>query len=127
MPKCISLTHYNLAMHCASASGRLHLDREIVLKQSGLGFDASIAQMFYALVFGGTIIKGDSQGDPTEIAEVMRRQKVTISLIMIFRNVRPPGLRLGNPFKLPFVACIYVRRRGFHHEPRAQVPKAGPP
>ena len=82
-PKGIPLTHYNLAMHCASIGERLKLDHEVILQQSGQGFDASIAQVFYALVFGGTIIVGTNRGDPSELAEQMRVEKVTVSLIMI--------------------------------------------
>ncbi|KAI0973103.1 hypothetical protein F4678DRAFT_478311 [Xylaria arbuscula] len=82
-PKGIPLTHYNLAMHCASVGERLNFDREVVLQQSGQSFDASVAQIFYALVFGGTIIVGTNRGDPSELAEQMRVEKVTVSLIMI--------------------------------------------
>ncbi|KAI2643458.1 hypothetical protein GGS21DRAFT_485978 [Xylaria nigripes] len=82
-PKGIVLSHQNLATNCAAMGERLSLDRDVILQQSGLGFDASIAQIFYALVFGGTIIMGNNRGDPAELAELIEREKVTITLIMI--------------------------------------------
>lgn len=82
-PKGIVLTHRNLSSHFASMGSRLGLDREVVLQQSALGFDASLAQMFYALVFGGTVIMGSNRGDPAELAALIEREKVTVTLCMI--------------------------------------------
>jgi len=61
----------------------LGIDRDVILQQNVSGFDASIAQIFYALVFGGTIIMGDSRQDPTELASIMEREKVTVTLFII--------------------------------------------
>ena len=83
-PKGIMLTHANLSIHFASISDALGLtDRDVVLQQSALGFDASLAQMFMALTNGGTLIHGSNRGDPVDLAALMEREGVTLTLIMI--------------------------------------------
>ncbi|KAH8199740.1 hypothetical protein TruAng_006085 [Truncatella angustata] len=82
-PKGITVTNYNLSIQCTSVGERLGLKRDVILQQSALGFDASVAQIFYALVFGGTIIMGDNRGDPMELASLIEREKVTVTLIMV--------------------------------------------
>ncbi|KAJ5613799.1 hypothetical protein N7528_007453 [Penicillium herquei] len=82
-PKGITVSHYNLAIQCTSIGERLGIDRDVILQQSALGFDASIAQIFYALVFGGTIIMGDNRQDPTELASIIEKEKVTATLFII--------------------------------------------
>jgi pseurotin A synthetase (hybrid polyketide synthase/nonribosomal peptide synthetase) len=82
-PKGINVSHYNLATQCTSIGERLGLGREVFLQQSALGFDASIAQIFYTLVFGGTIIMADNRMDPTELASIIEREQVTVTLFII--------------------------------------------
>ena len=82
-PKGITVTHHNLSIQCTSIGERLGLDRDVFLQQSALGFDASVAQIFYTLVFGGTIIMGDNRGDPMELAALIERENVTVTLCMI--------------------------------------------
>ncbi|PKY00558.1 hypothetical protein P168DRAFT_260046 [Aspergillus campestris IBT 28561] len=83
-PKGIMLTHANLSIHFASISDALSLtDRDVVLQQSALGFDASLAQMFMALTNGGTLIHGSNRGDPIELAALIEREEVTLTLIMV--------------------------------------------
>ncbi|KAF1980469.1 hypothetical protein BU23DRAFT_562810 [Bimuria novae-zelandiae CBS 107.79] len=82
-PKGITASHYNLAIQCTSIGERLGIDRDVILQQSALGFDAAIAQIFYALVFGGTIIMGDNRQDPMELASIIEKEKVTVTLFII--------------------------------------------
>jgi amino acid adenylation domain-containing protein/thioester reductase-like protein len=83
-PKGIMLTHANLSLQFASISSALDLtDRDVVLQQSALGFDASLSQMFMALTNGGTLIHGSNRGDPVDLAALIEREGVTLTLIMI--------------------------------------------
>ena len=82
-PKGIILTNLNLSSNVAAVTQNLNLGREVFLQQSGLGFDASIAQIFYTLANGGTLIIGDNRGDPAELSALMLREKVTATLFII--------------------------------------------
>ncbi|PLB37634.1 PKS-NRPS hybrid synthetase psoA [Aspergillus candidus] len=83
-PKGIMLTHANLSIHFASISNALGLtDRDVILQQSALGFDASLAQMFMALTNGGTLIHGSNRGDPVDLAALIEKEGVTLTLIMV--------------------------------------------
>lgn len=82
-PKGIQLTNFNMATQNASLTQRLGLGRDVVLQQSGLGFDASICQIFMCLCNGGTLVMGDNRGDPADLAALMEREKVTVTLIMV--------------------------------------------
>jgi amino acid adenylation domain-containing protein len=82
-PKGITVSHYNLAIQCTSIGERLGIYRDVILQQSALGFDAAIAQIFYALVFGGTIIMADNRQDPTDLASIIERECVTVTLFII--------------------------------------------
>ncbi|GAB1212633.1 hypothetical protein ATERTT37_001777 [Aspergillus terreus] len=83
-PKGIMLTHANLSLQFASINSALDLtDRDVVLQQSALGFDASLSQMFMALTNGGTLIHGSNRGDPVDLAALIEREGVTLTLIMI--------------------------------------------
>jgi pseurotin A synthetase (hybrid polyketide synthase/nonribosomal peptide synthetase) len=77
------VSHYNLAIQCTSIGERLGIYRDVILQQSALGFDAAIAQIFYALVFGGTIIMADNRQDPTDLASIIERECVTVTLFII--------------------------------------------
>ncbi|KAL2830329.1 hypothetical protein BDW59DRAFT_158657 [Aspergillus cavernicola] len=83
-PKGIMLTHTNLSLHFASISSALELtDRDVILQQSALGFDASLSQIFMALTNGGTLIHGSNRGDPVDLAALIEREGVTLTLIMV--------------------------------------------
>ena len=79
-PKGILLTNSNYVTHVAAASKRMKLGKEVVLQQSALGFDASLAQIFYALANGGTIIMANNRGDPADITKLMLKEQVTFTL-----------------------------------------------
>ncbi|KAJ1326017.1 hybrid polyketide synthase [Microdochium nivale] len=83
-PKGIALTNRNMALQNASITSRLSIGREIVLQQSGLGFDASLCQIFMCLCNGGTLVMGDNRNmDPAELTALMERESVTVTLCMI--------------------------------------------
>ncbi|KAL9629344.1 MAG: hypothetical protein Q9164_006922 [Protoblastenia rupestris] len=56
------------------------LGKEVVLQQSALGFDASLAQIFYGLANGGTLIMASNRGDPNDLTKLMLKEKVTFTL-----------------------------------------------
>jgi non-ribosomal peptide synthetase component F len=61
-------------INCLAAKSRfLSLGREVVLQQSSLGFDMSIAQIFNSIVNGGPLVIAPRciRGDPLEIAKLM--------------------------------------------------------
>lgn len=82
-PKGIVLTNLNCSVHFASMAERMGFDHDVILQQSALGFDASIGQIFYALSTGGTIIMSSNRGDPLELAALIEKEKVSVTLIMI--------------------------------------------
>ena len=79
-PKGITLTHSNFSTHISAATHSMQLDKETVLQQSALGFDASLAQIFYALANGGTLVMASNRGDMSDLAALMLREKVTFTL-----------------------------------------------
>ena len=81
-PKGIPLTNANIRTTILAASERVPLGREVVLQQSGQGFDAAIFQIFIALANGGTLIMGDNRDDPAELAGLMAREGVTCSVVI---------------------------------------------
>ncbi|ORY71799.1 putative hybrid NRPS/PKS enzyme [Pseudomassariella vexata] len=82
-PKGIPLTNANIRTTILGASERLQLSREVVLQQSGQGFDAAIFQIFIALVNGGTLIMGDNRNHPAELAALMEREGITCSVFIV--------------------------------------------
>ena len=80
-PKGIKLTHGNFAAHVAAATTRMGLGREVILQQSALGYDASLAQIFYALANGGSLVISSNRAEIDELASVMRRESVTFTLM----------------------------------------------
>ena len=81
--KGIPLTNANIMTTILDSSGRLSLGREVVLQQSGQGFDAAIYQIFIALANGGTLIMGDNRDHPAELAALMVREGVTCSVFIV--------------------------------------------
>ncbi|OAQ62682.1 hybrid NRPS/PKS enzyme [Pochonia chlamydosporia 170] len=82
-PKGIPLTNGNIRTTILGVSKRVPLGREVVLQQSGQGFDAAIFQIFIALAHGGTVIMGDNRADPAELAALMAREGVTCSVFIV--------------------------------------------
>lgn len=82
-PKGIALSNINMAVQNASVVQRLNIGREVVLQQSGLGFDASLCQIFMCLCNGGKLIIGDNRGDPAELASLVEQEKVTFTICMM--------------------------------------------
>ncbi|KXJ85216.1 hypothetical protein Micbo1qcDRAFT_210158 [Microdochium bolleyi] len=83
-PKGIALTNANMAAQNASVTQHLSIGREVVLQQSGLGFDASLCQIFMCLCNGGTLVMGDNRNqDPAELAALVAREGVTFTICMM--------------------------------------------
>jgi amino acid adenylation domain-containing protein len=82
MPKGILLSQAGFINYLAAKRKFLSLGREVVLQQSSLGFDMSIAQIFNALAHGGTLVIAPRRirGDPGEIAKLMLAEKVTFTI-----------------------------------------------
>ena len=81
-PKGILCSHAGFINYLASKTAKLGLGKEVVLQQSSLGFDMSIAQMFIALGNGGTLVMvpQSARGDPVEITKLMLKEKVTFTI-----------------------------------------------
>ncbi|KAK1979519.1 putative hybrid NRPS/PKS enzyme [Colletotrichum cereale] len=82
-PKGIPLTNANIRTPILGASEKMSLSREVVLQQSGQGFDAAVFQIFIALANGGTLIMADNRIDPAELAALMSRESVTCSVFIV--------------------------------------------
>ncbi|KAF8846563.1 hypothetical protein BDZ45DRAFT_755927 [Acephala macrosclerotiorum] len=78
-PKGVQLTNANYVAHIAAASRSMGLGKETVLQQSSVGFDLSLAQIFYGLANGGTVVVATNRGDPADLTALMLREKVTFS------------------------------------------------
>ncbi|RGP81853.1 polyketide synthase [Fusarium longipes] len=81
-PKGIRLLSRGIINYLATKRSKLSLGREIVLQQSALGFDMSLAQAFIALTLGGTLViaPAESRGDPHALGKLMVEQGVTYTL-----------------------------------------------
>ncbi|KAK0725838.1 putative Nonribosomal peptide synthetase 14 [Lasiosphaeris hirsuta] len=82
-PKGIPLTHANACTVMAATTVRLGLGREVVLQQSGQGFDAAVWQLFAALAYGGCVIMADNHGDAVDLAKRMADERVTVALLIV--------------------------------------------
>lgn len=80
-PKGVVITHGNMATHVAAARERMGLERETVLAQSALGYDASLAQTFYALASGGTLVVSSNRHEMSKLAALMRDTSVSLTLM----------------------------------------------
>ncbi|KAL6691279.1 hybrid PKS-NRPS protein [Trichoderma pleuroticola] len=79
IPKGVMLSHSNLIYHIAGVYKKYGLEKEIVLKQSSLGFDLSLAQICQAFFSGGTLVIAlkETRRDPVQIAKLMLEEKIT--------------------------------------------------
>ncbi|KAL4745664.1 hypothetical protein BDW72DRAFT_198425 [Aspergillus terricola var. indicus] len=82
-PKGIPLTNANIQTPILGVTERVPLAREVVLQQSGQGFDAAVFQIFIALANGGTLIMADNRDDPANIAALMARESVTCTTLIV--------------------------------------------
>ncbi|KAL4994078.1 hypothetical protein BDV10DRAFT_189351 [Aspergillus recurvatus] len=82
-PKGIPLTNANIRTPILGVSERVPLGREVVLQQSGQGFDAAVFQIFIALANGGTLVMADNRTDPANLAELMARESVTCTTLIV--------------------------------------------
>ncbi|KAK1966752.1 putative hybrid NRPS/PKS enzyme [Colletotrichum sublineola] len=82
-PKGIPLTNANIRTPILGASEKISLGQEVVLQQSGQGFDAAVFQIFIALANGGTLVMADNRIDPAELAALMSRERVTCSVFIV--------------------------------------------
>ncbi|KAI3576482.1 putative hybrid PKS-NRPS enzyme [Fusarium oxysporum f. sp. albedinis] len=81
-PKGIRLSSRGIINYVATKSLKLSLRREVVLQQSALAFDMSLAQAFMALALGGTLVIApcESRGDPIALSKLMTDERVTFTL-----------------------------------------------
>lgn len=81
-PKGILLSHAGFINYLASKTAKLGLGKEVVLQQSSLGFDMSIAQIFIALGKGGTLVMvpQSARGDPIEITALILKENLTFTI-----------------------------------------------
>lgn len=81
-PKGVMLKHSNFLTHVLAASKEmdLRIGREVVLQQSAFGYDASLAQIFYALANGGSLVMTSNRGDMEDIAALMLKENITFML-----------------------------------------------
>lgn len=79
-PKGIVLSHTNFLTHIMSATEAMGLGKEKILQQSAFGYDASLAQIFYALANGGSIVMSSNRREMGEIAALMLQENITLTL-----------------------------------------------
>ncbi|KAI0551296.1 putative hybrid NRPS/PKS enzyme [Xylaria curta] len=82
-PKGVELTNRGLRSPMIGFTERLNLGREVMLQQSGQGFDAAMFQIFLCLTNGGTLIMCDNRGDLADLAALMHREAVTMTVVMV--------------------------------------------
>lgn len=80
-PKGVVISNGSLLDHVKAATVTMGLGREAVLQQSALSYDASLAQIFYALANGGRLVITSNREDPSVVAALMVRERVSLSLM----------------------------------------------
>ncbi|PNP85410.1 hypothetical protein FNYG_01239 [Fusarium nygamai] len=103
-PKGNRLSSRGIINYVATKSSKLSLGREVVLQQSALGFDMSLAQAFLALALGGTLVIAPSvsRGDPLALGKLMADEGVTLTLgtpteyLMLIRHGGPTVKTMGS-------------------------------
>ena len=78
-PKDVQLTNANYVAHTVTTSRYLDLEKETVLQQISVGFDLSLAQIFYGFGNGGILVMASNRGYPTDLAALILREKVTFT------------------------------------------------
>ncbi|PNP47750.1 hypothetical protein THARTR1_10435 [Trichoderma harzianum] len=115
IPKGVMLSHSNLIYHIAGVYKKYGLEKEIVLQQSSLGFDLSLAQICQAFFSGGTLVIAlkETRRDPVQIAKPILEEKITYtwmtpteySMIFMSSNLLNSYVRLGAPRLRLFNGC----------------------
>ncbi|KAI3061119.1 hypothetical protein CBS147353_10053 [Aspergillus niger] len=80
VPKGVLLSHDNLLSHFSAVQQVFPVDQPVVLQQSSHNFDASLFQICVSLLHGGTLIMTSNRQNPLELAELMVREKVSLTL-----------------------------------------------
>ncbi|KAH9906638.1 putative Nonribosomal peptide synthetase 14 [Xylariomycetidae sp. FL2044] len=80
-PKGVVLSNANFLAHVKAATTVMELGRETILQQSALGYDASLAQVFYALANGGTLILSSNREEFGKIAALMAQESISLTLM----------------------------------------------
>ncbi|GLA04538.1 nonribosomal peptide synthase [Aspergillus niger] len=80
VPKGVLLSHDNLLCHFSAVQQVFPVDQPVVLQQSSHNFDASLFQICVSLLHGGTLVMASNRQDPLELAELMIREKVSLTL-----------------------------------------------
>ncbi|KAF5549422.1 polyketide synthase [Fusarium phyllophilum] len=102
-PKGMRLSSRGIINYVATKCSKLSLGREVVLQQSALGFDMSLAQAFIALALGGTlaIAPSASRGDPLALGQALKTivswqnatsggEAITAQLKTAFKTLQQP-------------------------------------
>ncbi|PYI33523.1 acetyl-CoA synthetase-like protein [Aspergillus indologenus CBS 114.80] len=78
-PKGVIVSHGNLTCQILSMRQNASLERETVLHQSGVAFDASIDCVYAALAGQGTLVMAppEVRRDPVQLASLMVREQIT--------------------------------------------------
>ncbi|KAK1977246.1 PKS-NRPS hybrid [Colletotrichum cereale] len=81
-PKGAILKHRSYTNLIETSSRRLEVRprEEVVLQQTGVGFDLCVFEIFIALSSAGTLVMAskDQRGDPSAIADLIKNEKVTL-------------------------------------------------
>jgi len=79
IPKGVLLTQSSLANNVVGMSKRYSIGKEVILQQTSLGFDLSLAQMLQFLVSGGRLVVASQQTrlDPVRLAKLIAEEGVT--------------------------------------------------
>ncbi|GKZ30068.1 putative Hybrid PKS-NRPS biosynthetic cluster [Aspergillus brasiliensis] len=80
VPKGALLSHDNLLCHFSAVQQVFPVNQPVVLQQSSHNFDASLFQICVSLLHGGTLIMTSNRQDPVQLAELMVREKVSLTL-----------------------------------------------
>jgi aspyridone synthetase (hybrid polyketide synthase/nonribosomal peptide synthetase) len=106
VPKGIKLSQKGFINYLASKGKLLGLQREVVMQQSALGFDMSLAQALQSLCRGGTLVVAPqhARGDPVALSELILRHAVTFTVAtpteyLTLLHYGTPGLKFGTAWK----------------------------
>jgi hybrid polyketide synthase/nonribosomal peptide synthetase ACE1 len=79
IPKGVLLTQSSLANNVVGIKKRYSIGQEVILQQTSLGFDLSLAQMLQFLVSGGRLVVASktTRVDPVRLAKLIAQEGVT--------------------------------------------------
>lgn len=81
-PKGVALTHTGLQSHMEGTINLWGFQNEVVPQQSAQSFDASIFQVYLALLTRGTcyVVSNTKRGDPCEISKIIREEGIAVTV-----------------------------------------------